>query len=161
MSTELTRQTRDHAISESQVAVLSYDVEVISPADTSGITLVETTLRERFSGGLSGDATAKHLRVMRPDGTGTFTCVERFAGTLGGRSGSFALTADGFTDEAGVVHGRWEIVRGSATGELGGLRGFASFYAKPDPESPTGWAARDVLTYWFEGEPVRHRESPA
>ena len=83
-------------------------------------------------------------------GTGTFTCVERFAGSLGGRSGSFALTASGFTDDAHVVHGRWEVVPGSATGELTGLRGYAAFFAKQVPGGPTGWAARDVLTYWFE-----------
>jgi hypothetical protein len=149
MSIEVDR-TRDHVTSESDVAVLRYDQEVISPADDSGIMLVETTLKERFSGGLNGDAIAKHLRVMHQDGTGTFTCVERFAGSLDGLSGSFALSAEGFTDEASVVHGRWEIVPGSGTGELTGLRGFAAFYAKRVPDSKTGWRARDVLTYWFE-----------
>jgi hypothetical protein len=99
---------------------------------------------------LNGDAIAKHLRVMHEDGTGTFTCVERFIGSLDGQSGSFVLTAEGFTDNARVVHGRWEIVPGSGTAELTGLRGYAAFYAKPAPNSQTGWAARDVLTYWFE-----------
>ncbi|GIH17989.1 DUF3224 domain-containing protein [Rugosimonospora africana] len=141
---------RDHVTSESDVAVLKYDQAVISPPDDSGITLVETTLQERFSGGLDGDAIAKHLRVMNEDGTGTFTCVERFSGSLDGRPGSFALVAEGFTDEASVVHGRWEVVPGSGTGELAGLRGFAAFYAKQTADSRTGWAARDVLTYWFE-----------
>ena len=141
---------RDHVTSQSDVAVLTYEQEVVSPADDSGIALIETTLTERFTGGLTGDGIAKHLRVVHPDGTGTFTCVERFAGSLGGRSGSFALTASGFTDEAHVVHGRWEVVPGSATGELTGLRGYAAFFAKQVPGGPTGWAARDVLTYWFE-----------
>jgi hypothetical protein len=116
----------------------------------SGITLVETTLEERFSGGLNGDAIARHLRLVKQDGTETFTCIERFTGSLDGRSGSFTLTAEGFTDETSVVHGRWQIVPRSGTGELKGLRGFAAFYAKQDPDSQTGWAARDVLTYWFE-----------
>jgi hypothetical protein len=141
---------REHVTSESDVAVLSYQQDVISAADASGIALIETTLGERFTGGLAGDGVAKHLRVVHPDGTGTFTCVERFDGSLEGRAGSFALTASGFTDDANVVHGRWEVVPGSGTGELSGLRGFAAFYAKQVPESPTGWAARDVLTYWFE-----------
>ena len=141
---------RRHKVSVSDVAVLSYEQDVVSPTDDSGIELVETRLEERFSGDLDGDATARHLRVIRPDGTATFTCVERFAGTLGGRSGSFALTASGHTDEASVVHGRWEVVPGSGTGQLRGLRGYAAFYAKPIPDGPAGWAARDVLTYWFE-----------
>jgi hypothetical protein len=141
---------RQHTVSISDVAVLSYKQDVVSPADDSGIELVETTLEERFSGGLNGDAAARHLRVVRPDGTATFTCVERFAGTLGGRSGSFALTASGHTDDASVVHGRWEVVPGSGTGELVGLRGFATFHAAPAPGTATGWAAKDVLAYWFE-----------
>ncbi|MDR0345574.1 MAG: DUF3224 domain-containing protein [Nocardiopsaceae bacterium] len=137
-------------MSVSDVAILSYQQDVVSPADGSGIELVETTLEERFSGGLNGDAAARHLRVVRPDGTATFTCVERFAGTLGGRSGSFALTASGHTDEASVVHGRWEVVAGSGTGGLVGLRGFATFHAVPAADTATGWAAKDVLAYWFE-----------
>ena len=150
MSTETGRRTGEHVTSESDVAILSYDQTVISPPDDSGIALVETMLGERFSGGLNGDAIARHLRVSYPDGTGTFTCVERFVGTLEGRTGSFALTADGFTDDRDIVHGRWEVVPGSGTGELKGLRGYAAFYAKRTPDSRTGWAARDVLTYWFE-----------
>ena len=128
-SIESGRSTREHLTSESDVAILSYEQTVISPSDESGIALVETTLAERFSGGLNGDAIAKHLRVMNEDGTGTLTCVERFAGSLDGRSGAFALTAEGFTDDESVVHGRWEIVPGSGEGELKGLRGFAAFFA--------------------------------
>jgi Protein of unknown function (DUF3224) len=150
MATELNRPASEHVTSESDVAVLSYDQAIISPADDSGITLVETTLAERFAGGLTGDAIAKHLRVVNQDGTATFTCVERFAGSLDGRAGSFALTAEGFTDTAGVVHGRWEVVTGSGTGDLTVLRGYAAFYARQVPDSPSGWAAKDVLTYWFE-----------
>jgi len=149
MNTEVDRR-REHVTSESDVAVLSYDQDIISPADDSGILLVETTLQERFSGGLTGDAIAKHLRVMHKDGTGTFTCVERFAGSLDGRHGSFVLTAEGFTDNAHVVHGRWEVVPGSGTAALTGLRGFAAFHATQAPDSRIGWVARDVLNYWFE-----------
>lgn len=151
MSTELSRPAREHALSESDVAVVSYDQATISPPDDSGIALVQTTLQERFSGGLNGDAIAQHLRLVRQDGTASFTCIERFAGSLDGRPGSFALTAEGFTDEAGVVHGRWQVVPGSGTDELKGLRGYAAFYARQAPDTHTGWAARDVLTYWFEG----------
>jgi uncharacterized protein DUF3224 len=150
MGTELGRQERDHVTGESDVAVLSYDQSTVSPPDGSGISLVETTLQERFSGSLNGDAIAKHLRLVNRDGTGTFTCIERFTGSLDGRSGSFTLTAEGFTDDASIVHGRWQIVPGSGTGELTGLRGFAAFCARQVPDSQSGWAARDVLTYWFE-----------
>jgi Protein of unknown function (DUF3224) len=151
MSTEETiRSARDHVTSLSDIAIKSYEREVFSELDESGIELVETRLKERFSGGLEGEGIARHLRVMHRDGTGTFTCVERFTGSLEGRTGSFTLTASGHTDDANVVHGRWEVVPGSGTGELKGLRGFAAFYAKQSPGSENGWAAKDVLTYWFE-----------
>jgi hypothetical protein len=156
MDTNARRAGRDHVTSESDVAVLRYEQSVISPPDASGIGLVETTLTERFTGGLTGDGIARHLRVMSGDGTGTFTCVERFVGTLDGRPGAFALTASGFTDDAGVVHGRWEVVPGSGVGDLLGLRGFAAFFATRVPAGPSGWAARDVLTYWFERRPGDH-----
>jgi hypothetical protein len=48
MNTEVDRR-REHVTSESDVAVLSYDQDLISPADDSQISLVETTLQERLS----------------------------------------------------------------------------------------------------------------
>lgn len=97
--------------------------DVISPSDDSGIALIETLLTEKFSGGLVGNGRAGHVRVVLPDGTSTFTGVERFIGTLNGRSGSFALTASGYTDVEGIVHGRWRVVEDSGTDQLAGLRG--------------------------------------
>jgi hypothetical protein len=142
--------TGESFISASTVEVLSYGQATISEADESGIALVETDLTERFTGDLTGAGVARHLRVRRADGTDTFTCVERFTGTLDGRAGSFALTAEGYTDTGDVVHGRWEVVPGSGTGELRGLRGYAAFAAGHDGRTASGWGARDYLTYWFD-----------
>jgi hypothetical protein len=47
------------------------------------------------------------------------------------------------------VHGRWEVVEGSATDELSNLRGYATFVAKPDKSTKSGWSAQTTLTYWF------------
>jgi hypothetical protein len=136
--------------SESTVVVTGYDRKVISEADDSGITLVSTVLHERFSGSLTGTGVADHVRVLRPNGDDTFTGVERFAGTLDGRAGSFALTAEGYTRD-GVVHGHWEVVPGSATGELSGLRGHGVFTAEPSTHGTGDYGtATDSLTYWYD-----------
>lgn len=144
------RQRHDQTSGESTVTVTGYERTVVSEADDSGVTLVSTLLHERFSGSLTGTGVADHVRVLRPGGVDTFTGVERFTGTLDGRAGAFALTADGRTVD-GIVHGHWQVVPGSATGELTGLRGHGVFTAEPHPNA-TGdrGTATDCFTYWFE-----------
>jgi len=132
------------------VVVTRLDRQQVSPADDSGISVVSTRMEEQFTGGLVGHGVAEHVRVTRPDGSDTFTGVERFTGSLDGRSGSFVLTADGHT-AGGVVHGRWQVVPGSATGELAGLRGDGVFTAVSTPDAEGHVAeATDSFTYWFD-----------
>jgi 4-carboxymuconolactone decarboxylase len=125
-----------------EVKVIDYQARPIAPADESGISLVETRLLEEFTGGLVGTGWADHVRVLCADGSATFTGVERVRGSLDSRAGSFTLTATGTTDTAGIVHGRWEVVTGSGTGELKGLRGHGEFTA-------VGHQASNTTTYWF------------
>lgn len=109
-------------------------------ADASGLAIVETRLRERFAGGIIGEGDATHLRLERPDGTGTLICYERIIGSVGGHKGSFLLEAKEVMEPGAVVHGNWKIVDGSGTGELEGLRGHANFSAQRDEKSPRGCA---------------------
>lgn len=151
--TDTQHHHRYQSSSNSTVVITGYERTVISELVDSGITLVSTLLREEFSGGLSGTGTAEHVRVMHANGDDTFTGIERFTGTLDGRAGSFALTADGYTT-GGIVHGQWHVVPGSATGELTGLRGHGVFTAAPAAHRPGAGqpygTATDCLTYWFE-----------
>jgi hypothetical protein len=136
--------------SESRVLVTGLDRRQVSPADDSGISLVSTRMQEQFTGGLVGQGIADHLRVTRPDGSDTFTGVERFTGSLGDRSGSFVLTADGQT-AGGVVRGVWQVVPGSGTGGLAGLRGHGVFTAVLTPNADGHFAeVTDSFTYWFD-----------
>jgi len=139
----------DHTTTQSDVAVTKYVREELSPADSSGLAIVETKLEEQFTGGLAGTGWATHLRLFRANGTQTLMCIERISGKLDGRAGSFVLEATGFSDPSGFVHGRWEVVEGSATDELVNLRGYATFVAKPDKSTKSGWSAQTTLTYWF------------
>lgn len=52
-------------------------------------------------------------------------------GTLAGRKGSFIIHEVG-TWENGVASSRWEIVRGSGTGDLAGIAGTGSYAAEHD-----------------------------
>jgi hypothetical protein len=140
----------EHVTTRSQVEVTSYERTVMDPPDASGVAIVETRLHERFTGGLVGEGTATHVRLEQADGAGTLICYERIKGDLDGRSGAFLLEASGYMTPSGHVHGRWEIVHGSGTDELTGLRGFAAFGAHRDSSSATGWSADTTLTYWFE-----------
>lgn len=148
----LDTKAAEHVTTRSQVEVTSYERTVMDPEDASGIAIVETRLRERFTGGLSGEGMATHVRLERAGGAGTLICYERIRGELDGRKGAFLLEASGYMTSSGHVHGRWEVVRGSGTDELIGLRGYAAFGAHRDARSTTGWSADTALTYWFEEE---------
>ncbi|GHO95757.1 hypothetical protein KSF_058050 [Reticulibacter mediterranei] len=125
-----------------EVEVIDYQAKSIAEPDESGITLIETRLLEQFTGGLVGTGWADHVRVVKADGSATFSGVERVRGTLDGRAGSFTLTARGSTGTSGIVHGSWDVVSGSGTDALFGLRGHGEFTAK-------GHHASNITTYWF------------
>ena len=143
---QLHRQTSG----ESMVVITDYDRTVISEADASGIALVSTLMHERFVGSLNGVGTANNVQVLHPDGNDTFNGVGRFTGTLEGRVGSCAFTNKGYTT-AGAVHGQWEVVLGSCTGDLIGLRGYGVFSAKAPHSGDDNYGTiTDRFTYWFE-----------
>lgn len=75
-----------------------------------------------FDGDLVADGGWEAVMCYRDDGTAAFTGFQRTTGRLGGREGSFVLRADG-TFAGGEARTDWEVVEGSATGELSGLRG--------------------------------------
>ncbi|GLY65431.1 DUF3224 domain-containing protein [Amycolatopsis taiwanensis] len=149
--TENQRPRHQQSSGESKVVVTGFDRFVISEPDDSGVTLVSDVLRERFTGSLVGEGTADHVRVLYPDGRHTFTGVERITGALDGRTGSFVLTAQGYSVD-GMVHGRWEVVPQSATGELAGLRGHGVFTAdtRLAADADIHANATDCFTYWYE-----------
>ncbi|MGI9008879.1 MAG: DUF3224 domain-containing protein [Streptosporangiaceae bacterium] len=75
-----------------------------------------------LDGALTGDASWEAVMCYRPDGTADFTGYQLVTGQIGSRKGSFVVRADGgFTD--GVARTTWQVVDGSATGDLAGLRG--------------------------------------
>jgi hypothetical protein len=75
-----------------------------------------------FTGDLTAEGGWEAVMCYRPDGTASFTGFQRTVGKLAGREGSFVVRADG-AFENGEARSTWEIVRGSATGDLSGLSG--------------------------------------
>jgi hypothetical protein len=88
--------------------------------DGSKFSRAEVTLSGSEAGLAS--ATFESLLFYRADGTSSFVTLMRIAGTLGGRSGSFVLQGHG-TYDGTTARVETQVVEGSGTGELAGLRG--------------------------------------
>lgn len=113
------------------------------PFDTSaGPSLNEIRVTEDFVGDITGAGAARMLQTLRADGSASFVAVERVAGTLDGRSGTFVLQDEGSL-AGNRVKGTWFVVAGSGTGDLAGLCGEGGF------EAELGQHAVYTLTYWF------------
>ncbi len=113
------------------------------PFDTSaGPSLNEIRVTEDFVGDITGAGAARMLQTLRADGSASFVAVERVAGTLDGRSGTFVLQDEGSL-AGNRVKGTWFVVAGSGTGDLAGLCGEGGF------EAELGQHAEYTLTYWF------------
>ena len=84
--------------------------------------LTRATVTKTYSGDIEGEARVEYLMMYRSDGTAAFVGLERFAGKIGGRSGTFVLQRAG-TFENGQAKESYSVIPGSATGELLGLEG--------------------------------------
>lgn len=84
--------------------------------------LTKAAVAKTYTGDIDGEAHVEYLMMYRSDGTASFVGLERFAGRLAGRSGSFVLQRTGVF-EAGQAKESYSVVPGSATGELKGLTG--------------------------------------
>ena len=91
-----------------------------------GHTLARATVNKTFHGDLEGTSTAELVLSKGPDGSAAYVGLERIDARLANRNGTFVLMHSALADSAGQ-HGEWQIVPGSATGELHGLRGRAEY----------------------------------
>lgn len=90
-------------------------------ADTGGFGRM--SLEKTFSGDLAGTSRGQMVAAGTPvEGSGAYVALERFTGTLHGRTGSFMLMHNG-TMKAGNYEMRITVVPDSGTGELTGLTG--------------------------------------
>jgi Protein of unknown function (DUF3224) len=127
----------DAVITVHQYQPAAYD----EPADGPALTRIH--VEESFAGDISGEGVVEFLQAAHADGSASFVGIERVAGAVGGRRGTFLLQ-DAGTVQDSIVSGDWFVVPGSGTGELTGLRGTGGFRAN------LGEGAQVHLDYWFE-----------
>lgn len=91
--------------------------------EQGGLTVARATFDKRFSGPLDATSVVWFTSVRTPDPTSAaYVAIERIAGTLDGRAGSFVVThhatstGDGRSLEIGIV-------AGSGTDALAGIAG--------------------------------------
>ncbi len=111
------------------------------PAEGPALTRIH--VEESFSGDITGDGVVEFLQAARADGSASFVGIERVAGQIGGRRGTFLLQDAGIV-AGNIVSGDWFVIPRSGTGELAGLRGDGGFRAN------LGEGAQVHLDYWFE-----------
>jgi uncharacterized protein DUF3224 len=126
---------------EAKVSVDRHESEPFD--DTNEPLLAELRLWERFSGQIEGESIVRALQVRNGDGSVSQVSLQRVAGSLGGRKGTFVLQGSG-TVQGGDVGATWFVVPGSATDDLAGLRGKGGF------EGTFGKGSTATLEYWFE-----------
>src|SRR5262249_37706563 len=84
-----------------------------------------------YSGDLEGEGAMKYLMLYRDDASAAVIGLERISGTLCGKRGTFVLEHHvGYAD--GTASGEFDVVEGSASDELVGLRGHGSAVAHKD-----------------------------
>ena len=94
-----------------------------------GRKLARAIVTQTYSGESVGEGTTEFLMSYGEDGNASFVGQERVNGRVGERTGSFVLQGSGTFDK-GVARYAWQIVPGSGTGDLVGLRGKGSYAAQ-------------------------------
>jgi hypothetical protein len=87
--------------------------------------LTRAQITFELAGDLAGEGNWNAVMCYRDDGSAVYTGLQHTVGTVAGRSGSFVLRADGGY-ENGDAKTSWEVIPGSATGDLAGLTGTGS-----------------------------------
>jgi Protein of unknown function (DUF3224) len=108
------------------IAKGAFNVEMkpqTEPSSADGVSLGRMSLDKRFEGDLVATGAGEMLTALTPNqGSAGYVAIERVAGTLRGRSGSFVFQHSGTMDQ-GTQRLSITVVPGSGTGELAGISG--------------------------------------
>jgi hypothetical protein len=131
------------AIANGTFKIAGWDEKPYAELENGG-KLTQASVKQSFSGDIEGEGAVEWLMCYRPDETADFIGLQRIAGQIGGRSGSFVLLQTEGTFDGKEAKGRLSVVPGSGAGDLHGLRGEGEFRA------PLGSEAAVRLDYDFE-----------
>ena len=87
--------------------------------------LTRAHVTKNYTGDIEGEAQVEYLMMYRSDESATFVGLERVAGRVGAKTGTFVLQRTGVY-EGGMAKETYVVIPGSATGELLGLKGEGS-----------------------------------
>jgi hypothetical protein len=87
--------------------------------------LTRASVTKTYTGDIEGEGQVEYLMMYRSDGSATFVGLERVVGRMGSKTGTFVLQRTGVF-ESGQAKESYAVIRGSATGDLRGLRGDGS-----------------------------------
>ncbi len=90
--------------------------------------LSKATVKKQYTGDLIGEGTLEYLMSYIDDGNASFIGYEYVEATFKGKTGCFVLKHHGEFSQGQVVS-QFEVVEGSASGELTGLSGHGSYEA--------------------------------
>src|SRR5215216_5030000 len=84
--------------------------------------LTRASVTKTYTGDIVGEGRVEYLMMYRSDGSAAFVGLERVAGQIAGKSGSFVLQRTGVFED-GQAKESYSVIPGSGTGELRSLRG--------------------------------------
>jgi hypothetical protein len=105
-------------------AIQSWDEKPYSAAEGEP-RLTRARVTKTYTGDIEAQAEVEYLMMYRADGSAAFVGLERLAGRIGDRTGTFVLQRIG-AFESGEAKESYHVIPGSGTGELQGLRGDGS-----------------------------------
>jgi hypothetical protein len=104
--------------------------------EESGGKLTRASVKQSFAGDIQGEGGVEWLMCYRPDQTADFVGLQRIAGSVGDRSGSFVLKSNGVFDGK-EARGELSVVAGSGSEDLRGIAGGGEFIAPVGGGEPT------------------------
>jgi len=105
---------------ESAFEITGWDEEDVFDAD--GVRIYRVKVAKALTGELEGTAAGEMTMAMAPGDSAAYVGFDRLEVTVGGRRGSFVIRHNA-SMHAGGGDAAWDIVPGSGTGELSGIRG--------------------------------------
>jgi hypothetical protein len=121
-------------IASAAFKIIAWD-EAVSHDLEGARKLTHAQIEKTFHGDIEGEGRLEYLLAYTAEDSAEFVGMEHIQGRIGARAGSFVLEHRG-TFEAGVSTVALQVVPGTATGELEGLRGEGSFSSGHAEEYP-------------------------
>ncbi|GAB3122773.1 DUF3224 domain-containing protein [Streptomyces calidiresistens] len=120
-----------HAPTSGHFVNSRWEEEPLGP-DAKGPRLARASVANTFTGVIeAADTTCAYAIAYAADGGGSYAGMQLLVGRVAGREGSLLLEERGSFGADGTVRGTFEVVAGSGTGELSGLRGTGGFTHRP------------------------------